>query len=77
MQINKVLTQQSLKDISKYLNETAKILGEEATGLECKKISVSKINNEQGAFEIDISIKLTLLTDDPVEIANIINTALK
>jgi hypothetical protein len=61
MKINRTLTQQTLKELSKSIAEIAKLLGEDAAGIECKRIKVEKSTDEHDVYHVDINIRLSLV----------------
>lgn len=72
MKTNKILTQQSLKELSKSIAEIAKILGEEAAGIECKSVKVGRSTDEHGVYHVDIAIRLSIIDGEINEAGEIL-----
>lgn len=61
MKINRTLNQQTLKELSKSIADIAKLLGAEASGIECKKITVERSTDDHDMYHVDINIRLSLI----------------
>jgi len=68
MKLNRTLTHQTLKELSKSLSKMADMLDpEKAHGIECKKIKVEKGIDEYDVYQVDINIRLTLIDELDLE----------
>lgn len=72
MKYNRILTQQTLKELSKSISKTADLFDpDKPCGIECKKIAVEKYADKFGVYHMDINIKVSLV-DESLEIGEIL-----
>jgi hypothetical protein len=73
MKINRTLTQQTLKELSKSISKMADLLDpDNPYGIECKKIKVEKSTDKHGLYHVDISMKLIIIDGELEEAGDIL-----
>jgi hypothetical protein len=73
MKLNRTITHQTLKELSKSIAKMADMLDPaKAHGIECKKITVEKQNDEFDVYQVDINIRLSLIDGELKEMADIL-----
>lgn len=72
MKINRTITQQTLKELSKSISKMADLLGEEAAGIECKRIKVDRSIDDDGVLHVELNIKLSVIDGSLKEAADIL-----
>jgi hypothetical protein len=71
MKLNRILTHQTIKELSKSIGKIADMLQPDAAhGIECKKIMVSKETDKHDIYHVEINIRLSLL-DESNEIGEV------